>query len=161
LSHAVGWLNKHPTGPFFLWVHFYDPHDPYTPPEPYRTRYKAEPYDGEIAYTDSIVGKLLRELRTRGLFEGCLIAIMADHGEAFGEHGEQHHGIFLYDETIHIPMFFKLPPAEHRDQSGDQGRVGGRRAVDPAGGASSRSGCDAGSNSLAFQNAGVAVWPTE
>jgi arylsulfatase A-like enzyme/tetratricopeptide (TPR) repeat protein len=109
LSRAVAWLSKHPTGPFFLWVHLYDPHDPYTPPEPYRTRYEAEPYDGEIAYTDSIVGKLLNELRTRGLFEGCLIAIMADHGEAFGEHGEQHHGIFLYDETIHIPLLFKLP----------------------------------------------------
>jgi arylsulfatase A-like enzyme/Tfp pilus assembly protein PilF len=109
VSRAVGWLSKHPTGPFFLWVHLYDPHDPYTPPEPYLTRYKAEPYDGEIAYTDSIVGKLLSELRTRGLFEGSLIAVMADHGEAFGEHGEQHHGIFLYDETIHIPLLFKLP----------------------------------------------------
>lgn len=109
LSRAVAWLSKHPTGPFFLWVHLYDPHDPYTPPEPYRTQYKAEPYDGEIAYTDSIVGKLLGELRTRGLFDGCLIAIMADHGEAFGEHGEQHHGILLYDETIHVPLLFKLP----------------------------------------------------
>jgi arylsulfatase A-like enzyme/Tfp pilus assembly protein PilF len=109
LSRAIAWLSKHPTGPFFLWVHLYDPHDPYTPPEPYRTQYKAEPYDGEIAYTDSIVGKLLSELRTRGLFDGCLIAIMADHGEAFGEHGEQHHGIFLYDETIHVPLMFKLP----------------------------------------------------
>jgi arylsulfatase A-like enzyme/Tfp pilus assembly protein PilF len=109
VSRTVAWLSKHPTGPFFLWVHLYDPHDPYAPPEPYLTRYKAEPYDGEIAYTDSIVGELLGELRTRGLFEGCLIAVMADHGEAFGEHGEQHHGIFLYDETIHIPLLFKLP----------------------------------------------------
>jgi arylsulfatase A-like enzyme/Tfp pilus assembly protein PilF len=109
LNRALAWLNKHPTGPFFLWVHLYDPHDPYTPPEPYRTRYESEPYDGEIAYTDSIVGKLLNELRTRGLFDGSLIAIMADHGEAFGEHGEQHHGIFLYDETIHVPLLFKLP----------------------------------------------------
>jgi len=109
VSRAVAWLNKHPTGPFFLWVHLYDPHDPYTPPEPYQTRYKAEPYDGEIAYTDSIVGKLLKELRERKLFDGSLIAVMADHGEAFGEHGEQHHGIFLYDETIHVPLLFKLP----------------------------------------------------
>ena len=109
VSRAVAWLNKHPTGPFFLWVHLYDPHDPYTPPEPYQTRYKAEPYDGEIAYTDSIVGKLLKELRERKLFDGSLIAVMADHGEAFGEHGEQHHGIFLYDETIHVPLLLKLP----------------------------------------------------
>jgi arylsulfatase A-like enzyme/Tfp pilus assembly protein PilF len=109
LSRALAWLNQHPAGPFFLWVHLYDPHDPYTAPEPYRTQHKSEPYDGEIAYTDSIVGKLLSELRTRDLFDGSLIAIMADHGEAFGEHGEQHHGIFLYDETIHVPLLFKLP----------------------------------------------------
>lgn len=109
LSHALAWLKQHPTGPFFLWIHLYDPHDPYAPPEPYQTKYKAEPYDGEIAYTDSTVGKLLKELKTRGLYEGSVIAVMADHGEAFGEHGEQHHGIFLYDETIHVPLLFKLP----------------------------------------------------
>jgi len=109
LSRALAWLRKHPSGPFFLWIHLYDPHDPYTPPEPYRTRYQAEPYDGEIAYTDSIVGRLITDLRRRGLFDGSLIAVMADHGEAFGEHGEQHHGIFLYDETIHVPLLFKLP----------------------------------------------------
>ena len=122
VSRALAWLSKHPTGPFFLWVHLYDPHDPYTPPEPYQTRYKTAPYDGEIAYTDSVVGKLVKELRTRGLFEGALIGIMADHGEAFGEHGEQHHGIFLYDETIHIPLMFKLP----RQSSGTkvEARVG-------------------------------------
>jgi len=109
VKRAVAWLNKRPAGPFFLWVHLYDPHDPYDPPEPYRTRYQAAPYDGEIAYTDSVVGKLLVELRTRGLFNGSLIAVMADHGEAFGEHGENHHGIFLYNETIHVPLLFKLP----------------------------------------------------
>jgi arylsulfatase A-like enzyme/Tfp pilus assembly protein PilF len=109
LSRAVAWLNRHPAGPFFLWVHLYDPHDPYAPPEPYRTRYAAEPYDGEIAYTDSIVGKLLKDLQAKGLFDNSVIAVMADHGEAFGEHGEQHHGIFLYDETIHVPLLFKRP----------------------------------------------------
>jgi arylsulfatase A-like enzyme/Tfp pilus assembly protein PilF len=109
LSRAVAWLNKHPAGPFFLWVHLYDPHDPYDPPEPYRTRYQAQPYDGEIAYTDSVVGKLIGDLRTRGLFDDSVIAVMADHGEAFGEHGETHHGIFLYDETIHVPLLIKLP----------------------------------------------------
>jgi arylsulfatase A-like enzyme/Tfp pilus assembly protein PilF len=109
LSRALAWLAKQPRGPFFLWIHLYDPHDPYAPPEPYRTRYQTEPYDGEIAYTDSVVGKLISTLRTRGLFDTSLIAVMADHGEAFGEHGEKHHGIFLYDETIHIPLLFKLP----------------------------------------------------
>jgi arylsulfatase A-like enzyme/Tfp pilus assembly protein PilF len=109
VSRALAWLNKRPPEPFFLWVHLYDPHDPYDPPEPYKTRYHAAPYDGEIAYTDSVVAKLLSGLRTRRLFDSALIAIMADHGEAFGEHGENHHGIFLYDETIHVPLLIKAP----------------------------------------------------
>jgi len=109
LNRAVAWLNKNHSSPFFLWIHLYDPHDPYTPPEPYASRYHSEPYDGEIAYTDSIVGKLLHELRARNLFDSSLVAVMADHGEAFGEHGENHHGIFLYDETIHVPLLIKTP----------------------------------------------------
>ena len=109
VRRALGWLNKRPPGPFFLWVHLYDPHDPYSPPEPFSTRYKAEPYDGEIAYTDSVVGNLIAGLKARGLFDNSLLAVMADHGEAFGEHGERHHGIFLYDETIHVPLVLKLP----------------------------------------------------
>jgi arylsulfatase A-like enzyme/Tfp pilus assembly protein PilF len=109
VNRAVAWLKKRPAGPFFLWVHLYDPHDPYDPPPPYRTLYRDAPYDGEIAYTDSVVGKLLTALWSQGLFSGSLIAVMADHGEAFGEHGENHHGIFLYDETIHVPLLFKLP----------------------------------------------------
>jgi arylsulfatase A-like enzyme/Tfp pilus assembly protein PilF len=109
VNRALAWLSKRPPGPFFLWVHLYDPHDPYSPPEPYKSRYAAEPYDGEIAYTDAAVAKLITSLRTQRLFDGALIAVMADHGEAFGEHGENHHGIFLYDETIRVPLLFKLP----------------------------------------------------
>jgi choline-sulfatase len=109
VDRALAWLNKRPAGPFFLWVHLYDPHDPYDPPEPYKTRYQTEPYDGEIAYIDSVVAKLLAGLRTHGLSDSSLIAVMADHGEAFGEHGENHHGIFLYDETIHVPLLLKVP----------------------------------------------------
>lgn len=109
VGHALAWLSKQPKGPFFLWVHLYDPHDPYSPPEPYKTRYQAQPYDGEIAYTDAMVSKLFVTLRERGLFDSTLVAVMADHGEAFGEHGENHHGIFLYDETIHVPLLIKLP----------------------------------------------------
>lgn len=109
ISRALSWLSKRPPGPFFLWVHLYDPHDPYTPPEPYQTRYQSEPYDGEIAYTDASLGKLFEALKTRGIFDSALIAVMADHGEAFGEHGEKHHGIFLYDETIHVPLLIKTP----------------------------------------------------
>ncbi len=89
VKHALAWLNKHPQGPFFLWLHFYDPHDPYDPPEPFKSRFASAPYDGEIAYTDSVLGKFFATLKTRGLYQGTLIAIAADHGEAFGEHGEQ------------------------------------------------------------------------
>jgi choline-sulfatase len=113
VAHALPWLSAHKKGPFFIWVHLYDAHDPYDPPEPFKTKYAAEPYDGEIAYVDAAVGKLLDQLRTLGLFDGSLIAVMADHGEALGQHGETTHGIFLYDETIHVPLLFKLP----REQS--------------------------------------------
>lgn len=109
VAHALAWLAKHPRGPYFMWVHLYDPHDPYDPPEPYKTRYKAAPYDGEIAYTDSAVGKLLTQLRASGLYKNSVIAVMADHGEALGAHGEDFHGYFLYDETIRVPLLVKLP----------------------------------------------------
>jgi choline-sulfatase len=109
IGHTLEWLTTHYEGPFFIWVHLYDAHDPYDPPEPYKTKYAAAPYDGEIAYEDAAVGKLLSWLRLRGLYDGALIAVMADHGEALGEHGETTHGIFLYDETIRVPLLFKLP----------------------------------------------------
>jgi choline-sulfatase len=109
VRRALAWLKQQPGGPFFLWVHLYDPHDPYSPPEPYKTQWHDQPYDGEIAYTDAVVAKLLAGLRTRGLLDSSVIAVMADHGEAFGEHGENHHGIFLYDETIHVPLLLKIP----------------------------------------------------
>ena len=109
VAHALAWLTAHQKGPFFIWVHLYDAHDPYDPPEPYKTRYAAAPYDGEIAYVDAAVGKLLSWLRLRGLYDGAMIAVMADHGEALGEHGEVTHGMFLYDETIHVPLVFKMP----------------------------------------------------
>ncbi len=114
VAAALDWLrqrqlNQHPKGPFFLWVHLFDAHDPYNPPEPYKTRYRAEPYDGGIAYEDSVVGELLQQLKARGLYEGTMIAVMADHGESLGAHGEDTHGIFLYDETIQVPLVIKLP----------------------------------------------------
>ncbi|MBZ5613384.1 MAG: sulfatase-like hydrolase/transferase [Acidobacteriia bacterium] len=109
VNHALAWLSQLPNGPFFLWVHLYDAHDPYDPPAPFRARFAAQPYDGEIAYADSAVGKLLDEIRKHGLYDETLIAVMADHGESLGAHGENTHGIFLYDETLHVPLLFKLP----------------------------------------------------
>ena len=108
VDHALSWLSKHPQGPFFIWLHFYDAHDPYDPPPPFKEKYASAPYDGEIAYTDSQVGRFLTTLKTRGLYGGAVIAIAADHGEAFGEHGEERHGMFLYDETVHVPFLLKL-----------------------------------------------------
>jgi arylsulfatase A-like enzyme/Tfp pilus assembly protein PilF len=109
VDRALAWISQHPQGPFFVWVHLYDPHDPYDPPPPFKARYATSPYDGEIAYVDFALGKLLKELHTRSLYEGTLIAVVADHGEAFGEHGERSHGFFLYDETLHVPLMIKLP----------------------------------------------------
>jgi arylsulfatase A-like enzyme/Tfp pilus assembly protein PilF len=111
LHHTVGWINKLPPGPFFLWMHLFDAHDPYDPPEPYKTRYAKDLYDGGIAYEDFVVGELIKELKARGLYDGTVIAITADHGESLGAHGEDTHGIFLYDETIHVPLLIKLPKA--------------------------------------------------
>jgi arylsulfatase A-like enzyme/Flp pilus assembly protein TadD len=109
VQHALAWLSQLPDGPFFLWVHLYDAHDPYDPPEPFKTHYASQPYDGEIAYADSAVGKLLDALRKHGLYDETMIAVMADHGESLGAHGENTHGIFLYDETLHVPLLIKLP----------------------------------------------------
>jgi choline-sulfatase len=106
---ALAWLKQHPQRPFFVWLHFYDPHDPYDPEPPFKSRYATSPYDGEIAYVDSAVGRLLATLRAQGLYDRTLIVVAADHGEAFGEHGERSHGLFLYDETLHVPLLIKLP----------------------------------------------------
>lgn len=93
--------------PYFLWVHFYDPHLPYVPPEPYATRFKARPYDGEIAFMDSQLGRLLDALRRKG--GTYYLAITGDHGESLGEHGEDGHGVFLYQATQRIPMLLSGP----------------------------------------------------
>jgi arylsulfatase A-like enzyme/Flp pilus assembly protein TadD len=109
LGYVLEWLGQQKGGPFFLWFHLWDAHDPYNPPEPFRTRFPNAPYNGSIAYVDSIVGKLLDYLRSQGLYDNSLIAVAADHGESLGEHGELTHSIFLYDSTIHVPLLVKLP----------------------------------------------------
>jgi tetratricopeptide (TPR) repeat protein len=107
--HAESWLNAHPTGPHFVWVHFYDPHDPYEPPPPYADIYKDRLYDGEIAYADSALGHFLALLKKLGWYDAALIVVVGDHGEGLGEHREDTHGIFLYDSTTHVPLLVKLP----------------------------------------------------
>jgi choline-sulfatase len=109
IDHALHWLKGRGGKPFLLWVHLYDPHDPYDPPEPFKSKYTAAPYNGEIAYVDACLAKLFTALKGAGLYNSSVIAIAADHGEAFNEHGEQSHGFFLYDETIHVPLLIKRP----------------------------------------------------
>ncbi len=108
-QHAESWLNKHPDGPHFVWAHFYAPHDPYEPPQPYSNIYKDRLYDGEIAYADSALGHFLAYLKKQGWYDGALIVVVGDHGEGLGEHHEDTHGIFLYDSTTHVPLLVKLP----------------------------------------------------
>src|SRR5262249_55674975 len=93
----------------FVWVHLYDPHDPYEPPPPYDSRYRSRPYDGEIAYADSALGQFLAFLDQNGWYRDAIIIVVGDHGEGLGEHQEETHGIFLYDSTLHVPLIVKLP----------------------------------------------------
>src|SRR6266550_4368318 len=109
VQHAETWLNAHPAGPHFVWLHLYDPHDPYEPPPPYSETYKGRLYDGEIAYADSALCHFLAYLKKQGWYEGALIVVTGDHGEGLGEHREDTHGIFLYDSTTHVPLIVKLP----------------------------------------------------
>lgn len=108
LAAARAWLASQGPAPFFLFLHLYEPHAPYVPPEPYRSRLP-DPYDGEVATADAVVGGLLADLRARDLYDGALIALVSDHGEGLGDHGESKHGIFLYRSTLHVPMLIKLP----------------------------------------------------
>ena len=109
VQHAEAWLDIHRAGPRFVWVHLYDPHDPYEPPPPYLVTYKDRLYDGEIAYADSVLGGFVAYLKTHGWYRNAVIVVVGDHGEGLGQHHEETHGIFLYDSTLHVPLIFKLP----------------------------------------------------
>jgi choline-sulfatase len=110
VDHAIKWLTKNSRRPFFFWLHLYDPHSPYDPPEPYRSQYQGHLYDGEIAYTDHELGRLIEWLKRNRLYDRSLILFVSDHGESLGEHGEHEHGFFVYNSTVHIPLIIK-PPA--------------------------------------------------
>ncbi|PWB68232.1 MAG: hypothetical protein C3F15_16775 [Holophagae bacterium] len=108
---AVSWLDDRPADrPFFIWLHLYDPHEPYTPKEPFKSRYPGRLYDGEVAYTDSLVGDFRHALDERGLLDDSLVIITTDHGEGLDDHGETFHGFFVYDSTIHVALIVR-PPA--------------------------------------------------
>src|SRR5262245_45652736 len=109
VTRALGWVTAQTRQPFFLWVHLFDPHDPYDPPGDLKRRFASAPYDGEIAWIDQLAGRLLTELKTKGLSEQTMPVIAADHGEALGEHGEQTHGPCRYDETLRVPLGVRWP----------------------------------------------------
>ncbi|HQQ75803.1 MAG TPA: sulfatase-like hydrolase/transferase [Thermoanaerobaculia bacterium] len=120
VAAALNWLDKRPAGrPFFLWLHLFDPHDPYVPKEPFKSRYPGRPYDAVVAYTDSLVGDFRRALDERHLLKDSLVILTSDHGEGLGDHGETFHGFLVYDTTIHAALIVRPP-----------GGVRGGRVVD-------------------------------
>ena len=108
VERAVAWIERQ-AGPWFAWVHCFDPHVPYAPPEPYLSRFRDRPYDGEVAFVDEALGRLFAALRAGGREAGTVVVFTADHGEALGEHGESTHGCFAYNSTIHVPLVIAAP----------------------------------------------------
>ncbi|MDA2924965.1 sulfatase-like hydrolase/transferase, partial [Acidobacteria bacterium AH-259-L09] len=110
-KRATEWLNKQVSRgqPFFCWIHFYDPHAPYDPPEPFSTRYRNRLYDGEIAYVDTVLGKLLDFLKDAAIHDETMVILTSDHGESLGEHQEKTHGYYIYQATQHVPLIWVTP----------------------------------------------------
>jgi arylsulfatase A-like enzyme/Flp pilus assembly protein TadD len=114
LKHALPWILGHREQPFFFFLHLYEPHAPYEPPEPFKSRYPSA-YDGEIAAADAIVGELVRSLKASGLYDPAIIIFTSDHGEGLWDHGEDQHGILLYREALWVPLLVKLPGSHQAD----------------------------------------------
>ncbi len=107
-ASAVRWIDAHRGKPFFFLLHLFEPHAPYNPPEPARSRFQ-NPYDGEIATADAITGDFITALKKSGIYDRAIIVLLSDHGEGLGDHGEKEHGILLYRESLHVPLIVKLP----------------------------------------------------
>jgi len=107
-DHALAWLADSKR-PFFLWVHYYDVHAAHNPPEPFKTRFQTHLYDGEAAYVDQELGRLLAALEQKKLLANTIVAVTADHGEGLGEHGEESHTYFVYDSVLHVPLMLAGP----------------------------------------------------
>jgi len=149
---GLAWLQQRSMQPFFVWVHFYDPHAPYDPPQEYLEKANGNAYDGEVAFADAQVGRLLDCLRDRALEASTIVVVTADHGEGLGDHGEATHGLLAYDSTIHVPLVVAVPGAIRR-----------RGVIPPQGAVPPEGGSDTGPVSLAdlagtlLAAAGVAV----
>lgn len=109
VNHAIRWLDSSAHNPFFLWVHVFDVHSPYNPPSPFREKYRGRLYDGDIAYVDQQLGRLFAAVAKRSPAGQTLIAVLSDHGEGLGQHGEYNHGVFLYDSTLRIVFLLAGP----------------------------------------------------
>ena len=106
---AADWLDKHQNENFFLFLHYYDPHAEYEPPEPFATEFSDDLYAGEITYTDSCIGRVVEKIKDLGLYDSSLIIVTSDHGEMLGEHGEKTHSYYIYQSAIKVPLIFRLP----------------------------------------------------
>ncbi|HVO11710.1 MAG TPA: sulfatase-like hydrolase/transferase [Vicinamibacteria bacterium] len=109
VDRALGWLGRPHARPFLTWVHLFDPHAPYTPPQPFASRFAGRLYDGEVAYADSQLRRLLGWLDGSGQRANTLVVVTSDHGESLGEHGEEEHGLLVYDATLHVPLVLSWP----------------------------------------------------
>lgn len=107
-AFAQQWIAQHLNEPFFFFFHIYEPHLPYDPPEPFRSRYGVT-YDGSVASADAIVGAFLDEMKRLGVYDRAIVMVVSDHGEGLGDHGEEQHSILLYREAIEVPLLLKLP----------------------------------------------------
>jgi len=112
IERATAWLEDVESGQrLFCWVHLFEPHSPHRPPPPFDVAFGDRPYDGEVAAVDALVGELLTTLEAKGIAERTLVVVAGDHGEAFGEHGEQGHAVFVYDTTLRVPLIMAWPEA--------------------------------------------------
>ncbi|NUR54553.1 MAG: sulfatase, partial [Acidobacteria bacterium] len=109
VDRALPWIDQHRGAPFFAWVHLYDAHSPYAPPEPFKTQFAGDLYQGEISFADAQVGRVVQFLRDRDLLDRTVIVVIGDHGESLDDHGEQGHGFFVYESVVHVPMIVRAP----------------------------------------------------
>ncbi|MDQ6800294.1 MAG: sulfatase-like hydrolase/transferase [Acidobacteriota bacterium] len=113
---AQKWIGEHKSKPFFFFFHIYEPHSPYDPPEPFKSKY-GQSYDGDVAAADAVIGRFLDYLRAEGIYDRATIILVSDHGEGLGDHGEDEHGVLLYRETLQVPLMVKLPKSRERGKS--------------------------------------------
>ena len=122
VDQALPWLDAGRRQPFFAWLHLYDAHSPYRPPEPFASRYKGHPYNGEIAFTDSQVARVIAELEALGVYDRTIVVVMGDHGESLGDHGEAAHGFFIYNSVVNVPFVVRAPFSRDAGPAGRRSR---------------------------------------